>query len=365
TMPAGTTNLGVAPAAHAARTVLVPRRLSGDHAMLRLLGNSRWLCRGATRRDLLHIGGLGAFGFVLADDLGLRAEARPTGQGPAFGRARSCILLYKYGSPAQHETFDPKPGAPAEVQGELGAIPTSVPGVRISDHLPRIARIMDRLTVVRSLTHPYPLHATVYATTGIPEADTKIEPIPRPPRQWPFIGSVVDYLADREEGGAVPAMPRNIALPFVMGSKNEYPPLAGPYGAMLGMRYDPVYTEFHAEGTTRAPEIRPGQSYMDPLLAIRPTDRLQLAGPTVAQKEVPGFDLRRSLLDQFNTARRDLDAFERITTFDQQQDQAFSLLTSSRMHDALDYTRESTSVRDAYGMSLFGQSCLAARRLVE
>src|SRR5262249_38399831 len=174
TMPAGTTNLGVAPVARAARTVLVPRRLSGDHAMLRLLGNSRWLCRGATRRDLLHIGGLGAFGFVLADDLGLRAQARPTGQGPAFGRARSCILLYKYGSPAQHETFDPKPEAPAEVQGELGAIPTSVPGVRIGDHLPRIARIMDRLTVVRSLTHPYPLHGTVYATTGIPEVDTRI-----------------------------------------------------------------------------------------------------------------------------------------------------------------------------------------------
>lgn len=165
--------------------------------MLRLLGNPKWLCQGLRRRDILHIGGLGAFGFALADDLGLRrARAAPAGKGHGFGRARSCILIYKYGSPPQHETFDPKPRAPAEVQGELGAIPTSVPGVQIGDHLPKIARIMDRLTVVRSLTHPYPLHGTVYATTGIPEVDTKIEAIPRHPRQWPYIGSVVDYLAD-------------------------------------------------------------------------------------------------------------------------------------------------------------------------
>src|SRR5262249_4744019 len=358
TMPAGTTNLGVAPAAHAARTVLVPRRLSGDHAMLRLLGNSRWLCRGATRRDLLHIGGLGAFGFVLADDLGLRAEARPTGQGPAFGRARSCILLYKNGSPAQHETFDPKPEAPAEVQGELGAIPTSVPGVRISDHLPRVARIMDRLTVVRSLTHPYPLHATVYATTGIPEADTKIEPIPRPPRQWPFIGSVVDYLADREEGGAVPAMPRNVALPFVMGSRNEYPPLAGPYGAMLGSRYDPVYADFKSVGTRLAPEIRPSRAFKDPYFGILPTDKLDFAGGDrmgMIMKD-GRFDLRQSLLKQFNNARRDLDSLERISTFSHQQKMAFSLLATSKMHDALDYTREPEQMREAYGMTLFGQS---------
>src|ERR1700741_4368303 len=165
--------------------------------MLRLLGNPKRLCNGLTRRDLLHIGGLGAFGFALADHLDPRStQAAPASKDPGSGRARSCILLYKYGSPPQHETFDPKPEAPAEIQGELGATPTSVPGVRIGDQLPRIARIMDRLTVVRSLTHPYPLHGTVYATTGIPEVDTKIESQPRNKRQWPFIGSLVDYLED-------------------------------------------------------------------------------------------------------------------------------------------------------------------------
>src|SRR3954465_7430031 len=132
--------------------------------MLRILGNRKVLCDGITRRDLLHIGGVGAFGVSVADAVHLNSlSASPAPASPRFGQAKSCILIYKYGSPPQHETFDPKPEAPAEIQGELGATPTSVPGVRIGDQFPRIARIMDRLTVVRSLTHPYPLHGTVYA----------------------------------------------------------------------------------------------------------------------------------------------------------------------------------------------------------
>jgi hypothetical protein len=202
---------------------------------------------------------------------------------------------YKYGSPPQHETFDPKPDAPAEIQGELNAIPTSVPGIHISDHLPRVARIMDRLTVVRSLNHPFPLHGTVYATTGIPEVDVKIEAIPRHKRQWPYIGSIVEYLEEGRSGGTLPEMPRNVALPFVMGSKNEYPPLAGPYGALLGTRYDPVYTDFSAAGTRLAPEIGPGRVFKDPLLGIEPDAKLELAGGAGTEKDsmVGRFDLSR------------------------------------------------------------------------
>ena len=123
--------------------------------MLRLLGNPKRLCQGVTRRDLLHIGGLGAFGIALHDVLGWQtALASPVHAGPKFGQAKSCILIYKYGSPPQHETFDPKPDAPAEIQGEMKAIPTCVPGIQICEHLPKIARIMDRLTVVRTDTVP-------------------------------------------------------------------------------------------------------------------------------------------------------------------------------------------------------------------
>ena len=144
--------------------------------MMRLLGNSKRLCDGTTRRDLLQIGGLGAFGLALHNIPDrTQAKAATADVGPKFGQAKSCILIYKYGSPSQHETFDPKPQAPIEIQGEMKAIPTNVSGVHIGDHLPKIAQIMDRLTVVRSLTHPYPLHGTVYATTGIPDVDTRIE----------------------------------------------------------------------------------------------------------------------------------------------------------------------------------------------
>lgn len=334
--------------------------------MFRLLGNPKVLCDGLTRRDLLHLGGLGALGVTLANWQFWRSaqasNAVPQGK---FGQAKSCILIYKYGSPPQHETFDPKPDAPAEIQGEMKSIPTNVPGIRIGDHLPKIARIMDRLTVVRSLTHPYPLHGTVYATTGIADVDTKIEAQPRHRRQWPYIGSLVEYFEEQRAPGRVPTLPRNIALPFVMGSKNEYPPLAGPYGAMLGMRYDPVYTDFSSEGTKRAPEIRPGKAFQDPLLGILPTDKLQLAGLAGPGGDASGFHLRRSLLGQFNLARQALEAHERVNAYSVQQQMAFSLLSSGTMHEALDFTREPAATREAYGMTLFGQSCLAARRLVE
>lgn len=292
-------------------------------------------------------------------------QAAPAESGRTFGRAKSCILIYKYGSPPQHETFDPKPTAPGDIQGELKAIPTNVPGIHIGERLPKIAAIMDRLMVVRSLTHPYPLHGTVYATTGIPDVDTKIESLPRDQRQWPYIGSLVDYLADRQSPGANVQLPRNIVLPFVMGSRNEIPPLAGPYGGMLGMRYDPVYTDFTAEGTQLAPEIRPGKSFKDPLFGILPTDRFQLPGGAVAAGGTERLQTRRSLLGQFNQVHREFDANDRIETFRKQQQLAYSILTSGKMQAALDFGREPSAMREAYGMTLFGQSCLAARRLVE
>src|SRR5262245_12096982 len=98
--------------------------------MLRLFGNPKVLCDGVTRRDLLHIGGLGAFGVGLHHILGgAQTQAARVRHDPKFGQAKSCILIYKYGSPPQHETFDPKPDAPVEIQGEMKAIPSNVPGI--------------------------------------------------------------------------------------------------------------------------------------------------------------------------------------------------------------------------------------------
>src|SRR5213083_2001713 len=99
--------------------------------MLRLLGSPKTLCDGLTRRDFLHVGGLGALGFGLADALRWQDARAAAPAGAGFGSAKACILLFPYGSPPQHETFDPKPDAPAEIQGEMKAIRTNVPGTLI------------------------------------------------------------------------------------------------------------------------------------------------------------------------------------------------------------------------------------------
>src|SRR6516162_5421567 len=149
--------------------------------MLRILGSPKKLCDGLTRRDFLHVGGLGAFGLALSDLLRLQAGAASSVSAGSFGKARACILLFPYGSPPQHETFDPKPQAPAEIQGEMKAIPTVVPGLSICDHLPRMAAVMDKVTVVRSVTHPYPQHGVAYVVSGIPTYTPALETAPRDP----------------------------------------------------------------------------------------------------------------------------------------------------------------------------------------
>ena len=120
-----------------------------------------------SRRDLLSIGALCGSGLLLSDLLRVRADAAPTPQG-TFGRAKSVIVLYLHGGHAQQETWDPKPDGPQPASGEFGAIATSVPGVRISELLPRSARLMHKLTVIRSLSHPNANHvqASLPAMTG-------------------------------------------------------------------------------------------------------------------------------------------------------------------------------------------------------
>jgi len=162
--------------------------------MLRILGSARRLCDGLRRRDFLQVGGLGMLGLGLADRL-RAGEARPAAANSSFGQAKSCILLYLYGSPSQLETFDVKPEAPLEVRGELGCIDTSVPGYQIGELLPETARIIDRTTVVRSMTHPYPVHGVAYATSGLPDPQGQLEVSPRDPGHWPFIGSVTFALS--------------------------------------------------------------------------------------------------------------------------------------------------------------------------
>lgn len=335
--------------------------------MLRIRGSRKILCDGWTRRDFLHIGGLGALGLGLGDLFRLQASASPNAN--HFGKARACILLFPYGSPPQHETFDPKPDAPAEVQGEMKSIATNVPGVRIGDHLPRIAQVMDRVTVVRSMNHPYPQHGVAYAVSGIPTYTPALETRPRDPQHWPFIGSVVDYLEERRTKQAILPVPRNIGLPWMLNSKTDLIVNAGPFAAFLGQGYDPIWTDFDGQGTRVAPKYSSGQTreFHDPFAGTTPEGRFSLSaeGQQLGDIAVERLNLRRSLLTQFDQARRELDIRERTQVYDKFQRMAFSLITTSKMRDALDIAREPRAVRETYGMTLFGQACLAARRLVE
>src|SRR6266404_6090644 len=163
--------------------------------MLRILGGPKRFCDGLTRRELLQVGSLGLLGLGLPQAHALsQAPAAAAGSSlPGFGQAKACILLFMYGSPSQLETFDPKPNAPEQVRGELRSIPSSVPGLDVCELLPKMARVMDKVSVIRSVSHPYPLHGVAYATTGIPRIEVAMELSPRDPAHWPYIGSVVDY----------------------------------------------------------------------------------------------------------------------------------------------------------------------------
>src|SRR5262249_43814358 len=149
---------------------------TGGNAVLRVLGSAKQLCTGLTRRDLLRIGGLGLGGLGLADLLRLSAAAAPQpDRPPSFGKAKAGVLLPLYGSPSQLEWADMKPDAPVEVRGELGGIPSNVPGLQVCELLPNMAKVMDRTTVIRSMTHEYPIHGVAFAWTGNPTIDVSME----------------------------------------------------------------------------------------------------------------------------------------------------------------------------------------------
>jgi hypothetical protein len=339
--------------------------------MLRVLGSPKRLCDGLTRRDMLWAGGLGLLGLGLADYLRLAdvqaAEGRPT-LGRSFGRAKACILLFLYGSPSQLETFDMKPDAPEEIRGEFKSIRSSLPGADVCELLPHLARVMDRTTVVRSLAHQYPIHGVAYATTGTPLIDVPMELNPRDGRHHPFIGSVVDYVL-RQRGKAA-GMPSNIALPWPFSSRRQGEvPRAGPYAAFLGNAYNPIWTEFKGEATRKWTKTLAGQTWEggEPYMGISPDARFELATATDLPADVTldRLDQRRSLMEQFDTARPALDESAAGQSLDRYREMAFSLINSPKVRTALDLGKEPAKLRKTYGMTVFGQACLVARRLVE
>jgi hypothetical protein len=344
--------------------------------MLSILGSPKRLCSGWTRREMLRAGGFSLLGISLPDYLHLSqpaVQASPTRLHQSFGRAKACILLYLYGAPSQLETFDMKPDAPVEIRGEFKPIRSRLPGLDVCELLPNAARVMDRVTVVRSLTHPYPLHGVAYALTGVPQIDVPMELNPRDPRHWPFIGSVVDYLtqARSASGGHKPRLvPNNIALPFPFSTRRVGEvPRAGPYAAFLGGAYNPVWTEFHGQATKHMLKTLQEQklNVAEPYMGITPDSRFELATATELPSEITldRLDRRRSLVEQFDRARRELRSSDAGRGFDRYREMAYDLIGSEKIRTALDLSREPPQLRESYGMTLFGQSALTARRLIE
>jgi hypothetical protein len=331
--------------------------------MLRILGSPKRLCDGVTRRDMLRAGAV--LGLGLADYFHLREAQAAHGLLPDFGRAKACILLFLYGSPSQLETFDPKPAAPPEVRGELKSIRSSLPGADVGELLPHTARVMDRVTVVRSVTHPYPIHGVAYAVTGVPHIDIPMELNPRDGRHWPFIGSVVDHLSRRRADA-----PANVALPWPFSTRRSGEVArAGPYAAFLGGAHNPVWTEFRGQATGRVVKTLGEQRLEvdEPYVGITPQGRFELATATElpAEMTLDRLDGRRSLVEQFDAARRELQRTEPGHALRRYREMAFDLIGSPAVRGALDLGREPRRLRESYGMTLFGQASLAARRLVE
>ena len=290
-------------------------------------------CDGASRRDFLRVGGLSALGFGLGDYL---AAQRLAGRGGGLpeGKARSCILIWLDGGPSHLDTFDPKPDAPREIRGPFDSIRTRLPGVRISEHLPRTAQILDKVAILRAVTSPFGVHnfGLQYLMTGHK---------PTPAVDYPTIGSTLAHLRELEG-----VLPPNIAVPDLI-SRDRAP---------IGAGYLPRKNAPFALGSD------PGKRDFK----VRDLDFYT------------GIDL-----DRVSRRRRFVDALDEFSRAKDRSpgaktnpdlERAYDLITSPEAKKAFDLAEEDDRVRDRYtydrranldNSNNIGQQCLLARRLVE
>jgi hypothetical protein len=276
--------------------------------VLSLFGRGTKLCDGITRRELLRVGGLAFAGLTLADVLRLRARAAPDS-----GRGKSVIMIWLRGGPSHIDSYDMKPQAPAEIRGEFRPIPTNVPGIQICEHMPRQARIMDRLAILRGIrSNDLGDHTPHYIVTGFPDRGRR-----------PALGSIVSYLRPRSDG-----------LP--------------PYVSMM-YRPDGTHENATYTGPAHRPFVPRGEGLANMSLA-RGVSHTRLSD-------------RRRLLTEFDTLRRDLDHGAAFAGHDAFTARALEMITSPRVRTAFDLEQEPARLRDRYGR--FCANFLLARRLVE
>jgi hypothetical protein len=286
------------------------------------------------RRRWLQVASLGWFGAGLPSFFGdRRTHAGESPAAPRLKPIKSVIVVFHYGGPSQFETYDPKPNAPAGVRGEYATIPTAVPGITVGEYLPRVAKIMDRLAIIRSMHHPMRNHnsAAAEALTGRTPAGGDLELLADEARSFPTLGSSVSF-ALGPEAHVLPY----VALPYTIYNVVQLP---GQTPGFLGGAFD----RFQVTGNPNHPDFR--------ISALEPPANRQ-AGELASRQEL----LHR--LDALPGAGQ-------LAKMRGYQERALALISSDSVRRSFDIGQEEAKVRDRYGRHLLGQSLLLARRLVE
>lgn len=299
---------------------------------------------GMSRREMLRVGGLGFTGLALSDVVRgqVKASVRGKPRDNRFGKAKSCILIFNYGGPSHLDIWDLKPDAPAEIRGEFNPAATNVPGVSISEHLPRLAKLADRYAIIRSVNHRDNDHAigAYLALTGHSHpknAILGIEP-PATPQDMPSVGAVVSKLRPSDQP----------VFSFVsLGDLRHFGnnDSLGQNSGCLGKAYDPFTVPF----------VRPMNGSLD----------IRGVTSVMADANEKHLGERRQLLAQITSAAPALEATAGMRSLDDSSRRAYELLASSRTRDAFDLVKEPLAVRERFGPTAFAQNCLLSRRLVE
>jgi hypothetical protein len=284
------------------------------------------------RREWLRIGGFGGLGLFLAAPASPAAARKAA---PGFGKARSVLLVYASGGQSQLDTWDPKPEAPEEVRGIFRPIATSVPGIRLCEHMPNLARLAHHYTIVRTVSHDDLDHgsAAYLALTGQFHPQKSSNPLPAP-TDAPTYGAILQRVRPARE---LPYSAIHLNGPALVPEL----PAPGQAGGWLGRAYDPLLLDDVTEDD----------------LALHGLDPLPEL-PPVRLRE------RRSLLASLDHYRRRL-AGRPMREMGTLYHQAYDLLAASRYRHAFDLSGEPAAVRDRYGRHRPGQACLLARRLIE
>ncbi len=292
--------------------------------MLTFVGGKLSCCDEIPRRLFLKAGALGLGGLTLPQLVRTRAEAAQNGEGV---RNTSVIYLELAGGPSQFETYDPKPEAPAEIRGPLGFVRTNVPGVWFSELMSQQAKVMDRLAIVRSISHERNSHdpSSHLVQTGYYKSGPK-----GGPNEFPCIGSITAKVRGPNRTG----VPAYVAIPKTMRNGAA---------AYLGNAYDPFQV---------------GSNPNDSDFRVK---NLSLTSGLDARR----LEDRRALLASMDAARRVIDNHGVADALDRFTRQAFDLVTGERAQQAFDIDREQPRIRDRYGRTTVGQGMLLARRLVE